>query len=111
MSTDHNINQDLGWRKRQIALDQKAENARELGLDYEPSMTDWFPPHIKPVHKGVYLVKDLFWNTLYSNWDGKSWSVGSVYLSSAFAALGSDYRHRKSEHQNKNWCGFTEKQT
>jgi hypothetical protein len=23
-----------GWRKRQIALDQKAENARELGLDY-----------------------------------------------------------------------------
>jgi post-segregation antitoxin (ccd killing protein) len=25
-----------GWRKRQIALDIKAENARELGLDYEP---------------------------------------------------------------------------
>jgi hypothetical protein len=25
-----------GWRKRQIALDVKAENARELGLDYEP---------------------------------------------------------------------------
>jgi hypothetical protein len=23
-----------GWRKRQIALDQKAENARDLGLDY-----------------------------------------------------------------------------
>jgi len=28
-----------GWRKRQIALDKKAENARELGLDYEPSRT------------------------------------------------------------------------
>ena len=27
---------DSGWRKRQIALDKKAENARELGLDYEP---------------------------------------------------------------------------
>jgi len=26
-----------GWRKRQIALDQKAENARELGLDYVPT--------------------------------------------------------------------------
>ena len=25
-----------GWRKRQIALDIKAENARGLGLDYEP---------------------------------------------------------------------------
>jgi hypothetical protein len=24
-----------GWRKRQIALDKMAENARELGLDYD----------------------------------------------------------------------------
>ena len=44
MSGDHNMNQTSpGWRKRQIALDKKAENARELGLDYEPkgkSMTD-----------------------------------------------------------------------
>jgi hypothetical protein len=30
---------DSGWRKRQIALDKMAENARELGLDYEPSKT------------------------------------------------------------------------
>jgi hypothetical protein len=30
-------NTDSGWRKRQIALDKKAENARELGLDYEPA--------------------------------------------------------------------------
>jgi hypothetical protein len=30
-------NTDTGWRKRQIALEIKAENARELGLDYEPS--------------------------------------------------------------------------
>jgi len=29
-----------GWRKRQIALDQKAENARELGLDYEPDLIE-----------------------------------------------------------------------
>ena len=33
MSGDHNQNQtSVGWRKRQIALDIKAENARELGL-------------------------------------------------------------------------------
>ena len=39
MSGDHNMNQtDSGWRKRQIALNKKTENARELGLDYEPSM-------------------------------------------------------------------------
>jgi hypothetical protein len=30
---------NTGWRKRQIALDIKAENARELGLDYEPNKT------------------------------------------------------------------------
>jgi len=40
MSGDRNMNQtDSAWRKRQIALDKKAENARELGLDYEPSKT------------------------------------------------------------------------
>ena len=40
MSGDHNMNQtDSGWRKRQIALDIKAENARKLGLDYEPDKT------------------------------------------------------------------------
>ena len=32
-------NTNSGWRKRQIALDIKAENARELGLDYEPDKT------------------------------------------------------------------------
>jgi len=30
---------DSGWRKRQIALNKKAENARELGLNYEPDKT------------------------------------------------------------------------
>ena len=40
MSGDHNMNQtSSAWRKRQIALDKKAENARELGLDYEPDKT------------------------------------------------------------------------
>jgi len=40
MSGDHNMNQtDSGWRKRQIALNKKADNARELGLDYEPNNT------------------------------------------------------------------------
>jgi hypothetical protein len=31
------IEKESGWRKRQIALDQKAENAKELGLDYAPT--------------------------------------------------------------------------
>ena len=33
------IEAESGWRKRQIALNQKAENARELGLDYKPQRT------------------------------------------------------------------------
>lgn len=31
---------DSGWRKRQIALEKMAENARELGLDYEPTIIE-----------------------------------------------------------------------
>ena len=33
------IGRESGWRKRQIALNQKAENAKELGLDYKPQRT------------------------------------------------------------------------
>jgi hypothetical protein len=41
MNGDHNMNQTSpGWRKRQIALDKMSENARELGLDYEPSIVE-----------------------------------------------------------------------
>ena len=36
----HAMNQTSpGWRKRQIALEKMAENARELGLDYKPEKT------------------------------------------------------------------------
>jgi hypothetical protein len=41
MSGDHNMNQtDSGWRKRQIALNKKAENARELGLVAQPEQPE-----------------------------------------------------------------------
>jgi len=40
MSGDHMNQSDSGWRKRQIALDKMSENARELGLDYEPSIIE-----------------------------------------------------------------------
>jgi hypothetical protein len=77
MSGDHNMNQtDSGWRKRQIALDKKAENARELGLDYEPNktviemareawvkagegwaVTDWFDDRAKAFEAFAELVR------------------------------------------------------
>ena len=31
----------LGYKKANEALDKKAENARELGLDYEPAQRTW----------------------------------------------------------------------
>ena len=53
MSTDH---KDSGWRKRQIALDKKAENARELGLDYEP---DWKAEYQKAVELHCITLDEL----------------------------------------------------
>jgi hypothetical protein len=73
-------------------------------------MTDWFPPHIKPVRKGVYETSDLHKmpRTLptYSRWDGVNWSNESYCTHHAelhytsYGAL-----------QDKYWRGFTEKQT
>ena len=42
-----------GWRKKQIALDQKAENARELGLDYAPTWVGLTDEEIQECLKGL----------------------------------------------------------
>ena len=47
-----------GWRKRQIALDQKADNARELGLDYEPKQWEQFHEHMAGPN---YVVPQREW--------------------------------------------------
>jgi hypothetical protein len=40
MSNNEHVGELItGWRKRQITLDIKADNARELGFDYEPDKT------------------------------------------------------------------------
>ena len=69
MSGDHNMNQ-TGWRKRQIALDKKAENARELGLDYEPSIIEMAR------EAGLHVATDVNWMPV----------IGLEYLE-AFAKL------------------------
>ena len=78
-------------------------------------MTPWFPPHIKPVHKGVYETKDLHKlpRTLptYARWDGLEWSYPSWSNPS--------YRiHHPELHytsygasQDNYWRGFTKEQT
>ena len=62
-----------GWRKRKkIALDKKAENARELGLDYEPVATvisesganvthSWWHEPALPIGTKLYTSPQRTW--------------------------------------------------
>ena len=65
---------DSGWRKRQIALDKKAENARELGLDYEPSKT-------------VLEMAREAWAEAGEGWVAKDWFDDRAKAFEAFEAL------------------------
>ena len=65
---------DSGWRKRQIALDKKAENARELGLDYEPSKT-------------VLEMAREAWAEAGDGWVAKGWFDDRAKAFEAFEAL------------------------
>jgi hypothetical protein len=52
------IEAESGWRKRQIALNQKAENARELGLDYKPQRT-WVGLTDEEIENAYIRTKDF----------------------------------------------------
>ncbi len=69
-------------------------------------MTEWYPPIIKPVRKGVYQVKYLD-STLvsFANWTGKAWGVAYYSLTSA-----KNNPKNISNFQSKTWRGFKEKQ-
>ena len=70
------------------------------------NMTPWFPPDIKPVHKGVYLVKfnASQQQEMYATWNGRRWSAVSYAQK--------DVWHRRfiGAYQDKYWRGFTEEQ-
>jgi hypothetical protein len=71
-------------------------------------MTPWFPPHIKPVHKGVYEIKyterGLHESYMWATSNGKKWSRGSHELADVF--------HTQFDaNQDKYWRGFTKEQT
>lgn len=68
-------------------------------------MTPWFPPHIKPVHVGVYPVKfgddgDI----CYAAWNGNKWSWFEL------SPRGQRFRNFQFTNQNKYWRGFIEEQ-
>ena len=72
------------------------------------TMTGWLPPHIKPVHKGVYEIKYTAKGSqesgMYATWNGEKWSIGAYDLHThdhkCFDAI-----------QEKYWRGFTGEQT
>jgi hypothetical protein len=73
-------------------------------------MTPWFPPHIKPVRKGVYQItyakkQSPTYKVMYATWNGSEWSTGSYYLD--------DFYHKAFDgaNQHKFWRGFTKEQT
>ena len=69
-------------------------------------MTNWFPPHIKPVREGVYEIKytsKVAYSGMYATWNGFRWSIGSYNLW--------DHYHTDFDsNQNKYWRGFTKDQ-
>jgi len=69
-------------------------------------MTNWFPPHIKPVRKGIYQIKytkkqNPAYRAMYATWDGTHWSTGSYNL-------WDEYHKQFYANQKKFWRGFTE---
>jgi hypothetical protein len=75
-----------GWRKRQIALDQKAENEKELGLNYEPVATvisesganvthSWWHEPALPIGTKLYTSPQRTWVGLTDE-DEIDWEKG-----------------------------------
>jgi hypothetical protein len=69
------------------------------------NMTGWFPPHIKPEHKGVYEIKFDPWPA-YAQWNGNEWSHPSHYKIDGY--WHNCYDDAK---QTRSWRGFTKEQT
>ncbi|WP_321853144.1 hypothetical protein [Burkholderia cenocepacia] len=76
-------------------------------------LTEWFPPHIKPIHVGVYsacmeVVTDRFGTSHleygFARWDGHRWGAMCSDIRSAEELL---RRHAAS--QAKSWRGLKEK--
>ena len=71
------IEAESGWRKRQIALNQKAENACQMGLNYEQKSVAWEqfhehmagPNYVAPQRTWVGLTDEEI-ETLIHRFDG-----------------------------------------
>lgn len=67
----------------------------------KPKLTQWFPGHVKPVHKGVYMTQ-FSDKCPYSKWDGSRWMDSESTIEKADKAILIGYA-------NKSWRGLAEK--
>jgi len=69
-------------------------------------LTDWFPPHVKPVRVGVYEIRlGICKYEWYSYWDGSRWCYTCINVNDAFNS-----REAKTTlPQKQHWRGLAEK--
>jgi hypothetical protein len=72
-------------------------------------ITQWFPPSIKPVHKGIYetRIKDWYSPGATSKWNGKRWSTQRSENSSEKYLDEGDFGILAD--QDKSWRGLARK--
>jgi len=66
----------------------------------DAKLTGWFPPEVKPVHRGVYEVFD---EGSYAYWSGKLWGWTVLSVASAAAC-----RTPRGASQHKTWRGLAQ---
>lgn len=76
-------------------------------MKLEQSLTGWFKPEIKPVHIGVYQIKDGTFDEdeWYSFWDGFKWCYTTRSVNAAF----DDRLLRTDLNQKQHWRGLAKK--
>lgn len=62
-------------------------------------LTDWYPPDIKPVRRGVYITRKNN-QVFFQYWTGNFWNVRMICIRSA------ENIKQRSQHQDVQWKGI-----
>ena len=72
-----------------------------------PKLTPWFPGSVKPVRKGVYMLRSGTGRVVgYQYWNGKHWGYWCDTVEEAAASKGCGYA--ATEFQNDAWRGLAQ---
>lgn len=67
-------------------------------------LTPWFPPHVKPVHKGVYETTSPSETRVFQYWGGEFFGLTATSVDDAMR-----FPHEKSRWQDDAWRGLAKK--